>query len=121
MIFVRTDRSDFHQLPPLELRYGQSVDAVVLRMGADELHEGYLAVKIESDHQTVVSSCNFEPDTFAVQHLGFRSRPRQDLLARHQGPNLKFTPARITFSANGTVNGTAGPQFTGQDTLPRLM
>jgi hypothetical protein len=43
-------------------------------MGADELHEGYPAVKIESDHQTVVSACNFEPDTLAVQRLGFRSR-----------------------------------------------
>jgi hypothetical protein len=28
---------------PLELRYGQSIDAVVLGMGADELHEvGYV-------------------------------------------------------------------------------
>ena len=35
-------------------------------MGADELHEGYLAVKIESNHQTVVSSCNFEPDALTA-------------------------------------------------------
>jgi hypothetical protein len=35
----------------LELRYGQSIYAVVLGMGADELHEGYLPAEIESDHQ----------------------------------------------------------------------
>lgn len=66
-------------------------------------------------------------DTFKVQetHLMARSvdgpSHHQDLLARHQGPNLKFTPARTTFSVNGTVNGTAGPQFAEQEALPRLM
>ena len=66
-------------------------------------------------------------DVFKVQEMHLKRRSvdglshRPDLLARHQGPNLKFTPARTTFSVNGTVNGTAGPQFTEQDTLPRLM
>ena len=39
---------------PLELRYGQSIDAVVLGMGADELDEGYLPAEIKSDHQAVL-------------------------------------------------------------------
>ena len=47
---------------PLELRYGQSIDAVVLGMGADELHKRYLPAEIESGHHAVVSSRNFEPD-----------------------------------------------------------
>src|SRR6266436_6300761 len=33
MIFVRTDRPDFHHMFPLKLRYGQSIDAIVLGMG----------------------------------------------------------------------------------------
>jgi hypothetical protein len=59
------DRPDLHHLFPLELRYGQSIDAVVLGMGADELHKRYLPAEIESDHHAVVSSRNFEPDALA--------------------------------------------------------
>lgn len=64
-------------------------------------------------------------DVFQIQEVHLKRRSvdgpshRQDLLARHQGPNLKFTPARTTFSVNGTVNGTAGPQFAVHDMLPR--
>ncbi len=93
VIFVRTDRPDLHQLFPLELRYGQSIDAVVLCMGADELHECYLPLEIESDYQAVISSRNFEPDALAVQHLGFRSRSL-DFISR--GPmrgSDEFVPA----------------------------
>ena len=68
VVFVRTDRPDLHQRFPLELRYGQNIDAVVLGMGANKLHEGYLPAEIESDPQAVVSSRNFEPDALAVQY-----------------------------------------------------
>jgi hypothetical protein len=34
-------------------------------MGADGLHKRYLPAEIESDHHTVVSSRNFEPDALA--------------------------------------------------------
>src|ERR1700722_9540683 len=56
-----------------ELRYRQCIDAVILRMGADELHEGDLPTEIESSHQAIVSTRNLEPHTLAVQHLGLRS------------------------------------------------
>jgi hypothetical protein len=58
---------------PSVLRYGQSIDAIILGMRPDELHEGHLSAEVESDHQAVVSSRNFEPDALAVQHFGFRS------------------------------------------------
>src|ERR1700694_4051175 len=56
-----------------ELRHRQCIDAVILRMGADELHEGDLPTEIESGHQAIVSSRDLKPHTLAVQHLGFRS------------------------------------------------
>src|ERR1700694_1384519 len=43
-----------------ELRHHQCIDTVILRMGADELHEGDLPTEIESGHQAIVSSCNLE-------------------------------------------------------------
>lgn len=49
----------------------KSIDAVVLGMGANELHEGYLPAEIESDHQAVVSSRNF-----AATELAFKSLKR---------------------------------------------
>jgi hypothetical protein len=55
------------------LRDGQSVDAVIFCVGADELDEDDLPTKLERRHQTIVSSRNFEPDALAVQHLGLRS------------------------------------------------
>jgi hypothetical protein len=48
------------------------MEAVVPRIGADEFHEGDLPTEIESSHQVIVSSRNFESDKFAVQHLGLR-------------------------------------------------
>src|SRR5262245_26823896 len=59
---------------PSELRYSQSVDTVTLGVGAYEFHEGDLPAKIKSGHQTVISSCDFEPDALAIEHFGFRSR-----------------------------------------------
>jgi hypothetical protein len=56
-----------------ELRHRQCIDAVILRMGADELHEGDLPTEIESGHQLIVSSRDLEPHTPAVQHFGLRS------------------------------------------------
>src|SRR3984893_12777447 len=56
-----------------ELRHGQCIDAVILRMCPDELHEGDLPAEIESGYQAIVSSRDLEPHTLAVQHLGFRS------------------------------------------------
>lgn len=49
-----------------ELRHGQSIDAVIFAMGANELHERYLAVEIEGRHQAVVSSRNLEPDALTA-------------------------------------------------------
>src|ERR1700676_2535460 len=57
-----------------ELRHRQCIDAVILPMGADELHEGDPPTEIEGGHQAIVSSCDLKPHTLAVQHLGFRSR-----------------------------------------------
>jgi hypothetical protein len=73
MIFVRADWPNLHHIFPSELRNGQSIDTIVLGMGADEFHEGYLPAEIECDDQAVVSSCNLEPRALAVKHLGFRS------------------------------------------------
>src|SRR5436853_6514654 len=56
-----------------ELRHGQRINAVILCMSADELYKGDLSMEIESSHQAIVSSCDFEPHPLAVQHFGFRS------------------------------------------------
>src|ERR1700686_3625802 len=56
-----------------ELQHLQCVDAVILRVGADELHEGDLPTEIESSHQAIASARDLEPHTLAVQHFGFRS------------------------------------------------
>src|SRR5262245_39911496 len=56
-----------------EPRYSQSIDAVIVRMSADEFDEGDLATKIESSNQAIVSSRDLEPHTLPVQHLGFRN------------------------------------------------
>jgi hypothetical protein len=59
---------------PLELRRGQRVDAVILGVRADEFHKSYLPAEVEGGHQAIVPSRNLEPDTVAVQDLGFRRR-----------------------------------------------
>jgi hypothetical protein len=48
VVFLRPDWADLRGKLPSELRYGQSIDAVVLRMGATEIHEGDPPTKIES-------------------------------------------------------------------------
>src|SRR5258708_7626971 len=58
----------------LELRHLQCIDAIIFRMGADELHESDLSTEIEGGHQAIVSSCDLKSHALAVQHLGFRSR-----------------------------------------------
>src|SRR5438270_9076539 len=57
----------------LELRHLQCIDAIIFRVGADELHEGDLPTEIEGGHQAIVSSCDLKPHTLAVEHLGFWS------------------------------------------------
>jgi hypothetical protein len=74
VVFVSANWPDIHELFHSELRYGQSVDAVVLGVGADEFHEGDLPTKIKSGHQTVISSCNLEPDALAIAYFGYWSR-----------------------------------------------
>lgn len=66
VIFFGTDRTNLYQLSPLKSRYGQRINAVVLGVGADELHERYLPPEIERDFQAIVSSCNFESDALPV-------------------------------------------------------
>jgi hypothetical protein len=55
------NRPDFHRILPSKLRYGQSVDVVVLAMGTDKLCEGHLSAKIEGDDQAVVSALSGAP------------------------------------------------------------
>src|SRR6266567_1508383 len=57
----------------LELRHGQCIDAVIFRVGADELHESDLPTEIEGGNQAIVSSCDLESHALAIQYLGFRS------------------------------------------------
>src|SRR6516225_8686378 len=92
VVFVSTDWPDFHRMCPSVLRYGQSVDAIVLGMRPDELHEGPLSAEIESDQQAVVSSCNFKPDALAIQHLGFRSCSLDLIRRRPMRRSDKFVP-----------------------------
>jgi hypothetical protein len=73
VIFVSSDWLDFDRMLLSELRYSQVVDALVFTMGPDELYEGHLSAEIESNHQTVVSTRNLEPDALAVQHPEFWS------------------------------------------------
>lgn len=47
---------------PSELCHGQSIDAVIFGMRADELHEGDLPLEIEGSHQAIIASSNFEPN-----------------------------------------------------------
>jgi hypothetical protein len=54
-------------------RHRQCIDAVILRMGAGELHEGDPPTEIESGHQAIISSRDLETHTLAVQHFGLRS------------------------------------------------
>src|SRR5229473_826681 len=56
-----------------ELRHGQRIGAVILRMCPDELHEGDLPTEIESSYQAIVSSRDLESHALAIQYLGFRS------------------------------------------------
>src|SRR6266567_115329 len=57
----------------LELRHGQCIDAVIFRVGADELHESDLPAEIEGGNQAIVSSRDLESHALAIQYLGFRS------------------------------------------------
>src|ERR1700747_1522730 len=59
---------------PLELRSGQCVDAVILRMGSDKFHKRYLPPEVECDDQAIIPSCDLEPDTIAIQHPSSGSR-----------------------------------------------
>src|SRR2546427_12896070 len=63
-----------------ELRHRQCIDTVILRMGADELHEGDLPTEVESSHQAIVSSRDLEPHTLAVKHLD----PNDVVSSRHK-------------------------------------
>ena len=50
----------------------QCIDAIVLGVSADKLHESDLTTKIESGYQAIVSSGHLEPHSLPVEHLGFR-------------------------------------------------
>src|SRR6266581_409861 len=63
---------DFHAVS-LKLRHLQCIDAIVFRVGADELHEGDLPTEIESSYQAIVSSRDLESHALAIQYHGFRS------------------------------------------------
>src|SRR5262249_54930936 len=100
---------------PLKLRHCQRIDAVVLGMGSDELHEGDLAAEIESNNQTIVSSSDLEPDALAAQHLGLRSR---FLHLVHQTPIGGSDEFVQTLKQNFCLRmfvGKADEQFWGND------
>src|SRR5438874_5319927 len=57
----------------LELRHGQCIDAIIFRVGADELHESDLPMEIEGGNQAIVSSGDLESHALAIRYLGSRS------------------------------------------------
>ena len=100
MILVCANGPDFHVVS-LELRHLQCIDAIIFRVGADELHEGDLPTEIEGGHQAIVSSCDLKPHTLPVQHLGLRSRSAsvkvRKALAARLGSQVNAEPSNMSF------------------------
>jgi len=78
VIFVSSDWPDFHRMLPSELRYGQSVDAIVRGMGPDELYEGHLSAEnrkrppngsLLQRHRTVTSFRRFHLSTAVTDRM----------------------------------------------------